>query len=124
MTRRSDIVESMAMAGTFACLAHCLALPLFVALLPALSAVMPVPTTFHILVLGFAIPTTATALYLGYRHHGRPAPLLGGLAGLVLLAIGVQVFGEGPLEAPVTVLGSLAIAGAHIANWRSRRLVA
>ncbi len=124
MQRRSDLVESMAIVGAFACLAHCLALPLLIALLPTLSAVMPLPTTFHLLVLGFAVPTTAAALYLGYRHHGWPAPLLGGVTGLALLAIGVLAYGETPLEVPITVLGSLAIAGAHIANWRYRRVVA
>jgi hypothetical protein len=122
MAQRSDLVESMAIAGAVACLAHCIAVPMLVAFLPALAMVMPVPATFHLLALGFAVPTTAFALYLGYRRHGWPSPLIGGFVGLALLAVGVLAFGEGPLEVPVTVLGSLAIVGAHATNWRYRRM--
>ena len=121
MTRRSDFIESLAIASAVVCLAHCLALPLLIALLPALSAMIPVPTTVHIAILAFAVPTTAGALYIGYRGHGLPGPLLVGFVGLICLAIGVLRYGETSLEVPVTVLGSLAIAGAHIANWRYRR---
>ena len=124
MARTSDLVESMAIMGALACLAHCIALPLVIALLPALTAVTPLPTTFHIVALGFAVPTTAAALFLGYRRHRWAGPLIGGGIGLALLAIGVLVFGEGTLEIPVTILGSLAIAGAHVANWRYRRIAA
>ncbi len=98
MARASDLVESMAIFGAVACLAHCIALPLLIALLPALTAVTPLPTTFHIVALTFAIPTTALALWLGYRRHGWLAPLFGGFVGLAQLAIGVLVFREGPLE--------------------------
>lgn len=122
MARTSDLVESMAIFGALACLAHCIALPLLIALLPALTAVTPLPTTFHIVALLFAVPTTALALYMGYRRHREPVPLLGGLLGLALLAIGVLVFGEGPYEVPVTILGSIGIVTAHVANWRYRRM--
>ncbi len=121
MGQRSDIIESMAIAGAFACLAHCVALPLVIAALPALASVVPIPTEFHLVALLFAVPTTLLALILGYRHHGAWQPLLGGLAGLALLAIGVLSYGETPAEVPLTIVGSLGIAAAHIVNWRHRR---
>ena len=122
MARSSDIVESMAIAGAVACLAHCIALPVVVALLPALASVVPVPTTLHLALLLFAVPTTLLALVVGYRWHRWPVPSLLGAGGLVLLGVGVLRFGETPAEVPLTVLGSLAIAAAHLANWRYRRL--
>jgi hypothetical protein len=121
MRRVQDIIEGLAVGATLACLVHCIALPVILAALPALSSIVPIPATFHILALAFAVPATGGALYVGYRHHRLAAPLLVGGAGLVLLALGVLHWGETPLETPVTILGSLLIAGAHIANWRLRR---
>jgi hypothetical protein len=124
MSRRSDLIESMAIAGAVACLAHCLALPLLIAALPALASVVPIPTSVHLAALAFAVPTTLLALGAGYRHHGTTTPLLIGGVGLALLAIGVLRYGETMLELPLTVAGSLAIAGAHLLNWRHRRTCA
>jgi hypothetical protein len=121
MRRFQDIIEGLAVGATLACLVHCIALPVILAALPALSSVVPIPETFHILALAFAVPATGGALYVGYRHHRLAAPLMVGGAGIVLLALGVLHWGETPLEAPITILGSLLIAGAHVANWRLRR---
>jgi hypothetical protein len=121
MAKRSDIVESMAIAAAAACLAHCVALPVLVAALPALTSVIPIPTSFHIAALIFAVPTTLFALWIGYRHHRRAFPLIAGLAGLALLMIAVVVYERTPGEAPVTMAGSLLIVAAHLSNWRLRR---
>jgi len=85
---------------------------------------MPVPTTVHIAALLFAAPTTLLALIIGYRHHGTGGPLLIGVTGLALLAVGVLHFGDTPSEVPLTIAGSLGIAAAHLINWRHRRLCA
>jgi uncharacterized membrane protein YjjP (DUF1212 family) len=103
MAKRSDLVESMAIAAAAACLAHCIALPVLIA------------------ALIFAVPTTLLALAIGYRHHRRTLPLLAGLGGLVLLGIAVLVYERTPGEAPVTIAGSLLIVAAHLSNWRLRR---
>jgi hypothetical protein len=121
MAKRSDIVESMAIVAAAACLAHCIALPILIAALPALASVIPIPTAFHIAALIFAVPTTLFALAIGYRHHHRAFPLLAGLGGLVLLMIAVLVYERTPGEAPVTIAGSLLIVAAHLSNWRMRR---
>ena len=121
MRSRADLVEGIAVGATIACLIHCLALPLLIAALPVLSSVLPIPENFHLIALGLAIPATAGALFAGYRRHRLAAPLIAGTIGLTLLALGAIHWGETPLETPVTVLGSLAIAAAHVANWRFRR---
>ena len=120
MRRLQDIVEGLAVGAALACLAHCIALPVIIAILPALATVMPIPETFHILALAFAAPATGGALYVGYRRHRLAAPLLMGGGGIALLSLGVLRWGETPLETPVTILGSLFIAAAHVANWRLR----
>ena len=121
MARPSDLVESMAIAGAVACLAHCVALPFAIALLPVLSQLAPLPTSFHIVALLFAVPTTLLALWMGYRRHRWTSPLATGGIGLALLALGVLYYGETPAEIPITIVGSLVIAAAHISNWRYRR---
>jgi hypothetical protein len=121
MRRLQDMIEGIAVMAAIACLVHCIALPVIVAALPVLASVMPIPETFHVLALAFAVPATGGALYVGYRRHRLAAPLLVGGAGILLLALGVLHWGETPLETPVTILGSLLIAAAHVTNWRMRR---
>jgi len=123
MTRRDDLIEGIAVGATVACLVHCLALPLVIAALPLLSSALPASAHFHfhVIALTLAIPATAGALFAGYRRHRLAAPLIAGTIGLALLTLGATHWGETPLEMPVTVLGSLAIAAAHLANWRYRR---
>ena len=118
---RADLIEGLAIGATIACLVHCLALPLLIAAIPILSNVLPIPEHFHLIALGLAIPATAGALFAGYRRHRLAAPLVAGTVGLTLLALAAIHWGETPLEMPVTVLGSIAIAVAHLANWRYRR---
>lgn len=121
MRAKADVIEGIAIGATIACLIHCLALPLMIAALPVLSSLLPIPEHFHLIALGLAIPATAGALLAGYRRHRLAAPLIAGTAGLTLLALGALHWGETPFETPVTVIGSIAIAAAHLANWRFRR---
>jgi hypothetical protein len=123
MRTKADLIEGIAVGATIACLIHCLVLPLLVALVPVLSSVLPIPENFHVIALALAIPATAGALFAGFRRHRLALPLIAGTIGLTLLALGAIRWGETPLEIPLTVLGSIAIAAAHLANWRFRRAV-
>ena len=118
--KQSDWLERAALGASVACLVHCLALPLLLAALPVLSTVLDVPESIHVWILAFAIPTSAIAFVTGRAHHGAIYPLVLGVGGLFLLAIGALVFGTSAAETPVTVCGSLMLAGAHLANWRLR----
>ncbi|HEX7851223.1 MAG TPA: MerC domain-containing protein [Sphingomonas sp.] len=117
-----DWVERAAVGASALCLIHCIGLPLLLALLPALSSLIAIPERFHLWVLAFAVPTSALALAAGWRHHRHAYPLLVGAAGLTLLAIGALLLLGGRWETPVTIMGSLCLASAHIANWRLRHL--
>jgi hypothetical protein len=115
-----DWVERAAVGASALCLIHCIGLPLLLAALPALSSFLPIPESFHVWVLAFAVPTSALALFTGRHHHRRAHPLMIGAAGLILLATGALFLLGGRWETPVTILGSLCLARAHIANWRLR----
>lgn len=115
-----DWLERAALAGSFACMVHCLVLPLLIVALPALSSAFSIPESFHLWILAFAIPAAATALVQGRRRHGDNFPLCVGGLGISLLLVGALPLAETWAETPVTVAGSLALAAAHIANWRLR----
>lgn len=120
ITRHADWVERAAIGASMLCLVHCLALPLLLAALPALAGVLHLPESVHLWILLFAIPSSLLALLSGRAGHGFSYPTLIGLAGLGLLGAGAIPFSHGSLETPVTVAGSLALATAHIVNWRLR----
>ena len=117
-----DWVERAAVGASALCLIHCAGLPLLLAALPTLSSLIPIPESFHVWVLAFAVPTSALALATGWRHHRRAYPLMIGAVGLALLAIGALLLLGGRWETPVTIMGSLCLASAHIANWRLRHV--
>lgn len=117
---RTDWIERAAIGGSLLCMAHCLALPLLIATLPALSTALPVPESLHWWIIAFAAPAALVALIGGRARHGRSWPLMAGLVGLALLSAGALLGENSGAETPVTVLGSLTLAAAHIANWRKR----
>ena len=114
-----DWLDRAALGASALCLVHCLALPLIIAALPALSHLLSLPELIHFWILLFAVPTAGLAFVTGRNRHGATYPLIVGAFGLVALAIGVA-FASTRLETPVTVTGSLLLAAAHIANWRLR----
>jgi hypothetical protein len=115
-----DWVERAAVGASALCLIHCAGLPLLLAALPALSSLITLPESFHVWVLAFAVPSSALALLAGRRHHRRAFPLMIGASGLILLATGALFLLGGRWETPATIVGSLCLACAHIANWRLR----
>lgn len=118
--RAVDWSERAAIGASFACLVHCLALPLLLSAAPALSMVLAVPESFHLWALAVAVPAAGFALWQGCLRHGAVTPLLAGSAGLALLVLGALAFAGGSWEAPATVAGSVTLVAAHLANWRFR----
>ena len=118
--RATDWLERVAASASAVCLVHCVGLPLLLAALPALAAVVAMPESFHVWVLAFAVPASGIALLFGYRSHRARLPLLVGGSGLALLALGALVQLGGPFETSVTVIGSLTLAISHVMNWRRR----
>lgn len=112
--------DGFAVGASALCLVHCLGLPLLIAALPAIANRIDPGEGFHLIVLLFAIPTSAFALVEGWRRHRGLAPLFVGGVGLTLMAAGLAFEQWAAVETGVTVAGSLLLAGAHLANWRRR----
>lgn len=111
-----SVLDASAISLSGLCLGHCLALSLVAALSPALAAWAQVEWA-HAVLVGIAAPLSALAL----RRRGRNAGVaLPAAAGLLLLALGALGWPDHRLEVPLTVAGSLALAGAHLVNWRAR----
>lgn len=119
-TSATDWLERAAVSASALCLAHCLALPILFALVPSLSSALSIPQGIHLWLLAVAVPMASAALLQGRAVHGGVAPLLIGLAGLMLMAAGALVWGETSAETPMTVAGSIILSVAHVVNWRKR----
>jgi len=106
------------------CLVHCIVLPIVIAAMPALGSVLHMPEWTHEVLLALALPLSLFALVRGYRNHGRWLPLIVGLVGLGLMALGVLLHQRHVLEVGLTVAGVSLVGIAHIGNWRLHRVAA
>lgn len=113
-------LDGLAIAVSAACLVHCLALPVLLALLPAWSQWLDLPETVHLWLLLFALPLSSLVLWRARNQSagGRQSLWLG-LAGLSGMTAGILVEGQA-LETIVTSIGATVLASAHVVNWRGR----
>ena len=116
MRRRLD---KFAVLLSGACIIHCLIIPVALIVMPALGGhLLEAETATHWLMLGVAAPVSAVALGAGYRRHGHGVTIWLGLAGLLVMLLGVSHLFARTLEVPVTVLGVAMVAIAHLLNVR------
>ena len=109
------------------CLLHCLALPLLLVTVPILSQFadsLHGPGWLHWVLIGFALPASALALWRGLRRHHDHSPLCIAAVGFALMAAGALSHGHGALEPLLTVAGGLVVAAAHLRNWNRQRVLA
>jgi hypothetical protein len=115
-----SVMDSFALGASFICLVHCLALPIVIAALPALAAVIELPASFHLWMLAFAAPASLTAVAQGWRHHRRAMPAVLAVVGLLLLAGGLTQVPDSAAEIALSVGGGLVLAAGHVRNWQLR----
>ncbi len=126
-TARPRLADLVGIALSLTCLVHCLVLPLLLVLLPALGVWILMPEWLHSVILLLALPAALIAMTEGRRRHARFAPAILAATGLALLALGLSVH-EGWIaiadretaDRLATSIGALALAGAHLLNWRWR----
>ena len=107
------VLDASAIGLSVLCVAHCLALPILAASSPAFSAWAGTEWV-HAVVILVAAPLSALALW----HPGQSRLVIGlGIAGVLLLGLGLAHWPPGIGETALTVAGSLALAGAHLRNW-------
>lgn len=122
---RPRLADLTGIVLSLTCLVHCLALPLALVLAPALSRWIALPEGVHAAILLLALPAAGIAMRDGWRRHRRLAPTVLAAAGLSVLALGLAAH-EGWMVAAdpaaadrlLTSTGALALAAAHLANWR------
>lgn len=117
---RTSWDDGIAIGVSALCLVHCLALPVMIALSPALSSLIGFPEQLHLLFIAIAFPVSSFAMVRGYQLHGAVLPAVWAVIGLALLVAGVLT-GRSPLiETSLSVAGSLALVAGHRANWIRR----
>lgn len=118
---KQGVLDRIAIGASMLCLIHCLALPLLIALLPAVALFAAIPESFHVWMFLLAVPTSIAALRLGFPKHRRLAPLKLAGAGLVLLGFGAIADITDVAETVVTIAGGVSLVLGHLLNGRRLR---
>jgi hypothetical protein len=116
--------DRIAIALSAICIVHCLAVPVFVAVLPIAAVSFGNSGHFHGLMLWLVVPTSLVGFLMGFRLHRRAGLVAQGAAGVVILGAaavwGHEVWPEW-FEVLISVAGSLVLASAHWQNFRAVR---
>jgi hypothetical protein len=120
-------LDALGLAISGVCLVHCIALPLAAVAIPAFTLGLGEQSNhaFHWLLLGLALPISSLALWRGAVRYRDWRWFWLGSAGLVAMAVGVlHLFGT-QSEVPLTSIGVVMLAIAHLKNFghanRARR---
>lgn len=126
MTNLQTVADKAAIGLSLTCAIHCLALPVLIAVLPALSATQLGDEAFHLWLLVAVVPASLLALTIGCRKHKRYRVVVMGVIGLVALVmtawLGHDVLGA-QWEKVFTVLASSVIALGHLWNHQLCRQI-
>lgn len=117
MNRLTGAADAAGIFASALCMIHCLAMPVLLAVLPAMSWAEDDHT--HEVLIGVALVAALLSLGPGYLAHRRRGVLLLGAAGLACLAAAVFFveprYGHGA-EAVASIAGALLLCGAHLRN--------
>lgn len=122
-TKKPTLLQILSVAGPLVCLVHCLAVPLFIGLLPALTGSHSHPFGLDDHVMAFLVlPVCAAAIVPGYMRHRHKRVLVFMAVGMSSVIFG-SFFAE-PLirlpgaEIPINMAGSLFLVTASLLNLR------
>lgn len=109
----------------FACAVHCVAVPIWLGVLPAVGLGFLADHAFDLAIVGLAAVFALFAARSGWRTHRDGRVVLGFTGAVALLVLG-HLIGEESLAGRVpSILGGFALAVSHLANLRlSRRACA
>lgn len=117
MNKLTGIADTAGMVTSTLCLIHCLAMPVLLAMLPALS--WTADERMHQVLMGVALVAALVSLGPGYLvHRGAQVPLLGG-AGLACLAAAMFLVGPrygAVAETILSMAGAVLLFSAHLRN--------
>ncbi|MYD43093.1 MAG: MerC domain-containing protein [Gammaproteobacteria bacterium] len=116
----SAVATNLIAAGlSTLCVIHCVALPVLVALMPMVAQVAENEIVHRLLVLA-AIPLSLRVVWLSRFMYSASFFISVVLLGLTSLAAGAFVEDFEAYEQPLTLLGGMLLAAAHIWHWLRR----
>ena len=98
------------------CVLHCIALPLFVSMMPVVAQAAESELVHRVLVAA-AVPVSLRAIWQSRPLHGIRLFVAAVLLGLVLLLAAAFMEALSPYEEPITVAGGVLLASAHLWHW-------
>ncbi|RIJ27386.1 MerC domain-containing protein [Henriciella algicola] len=116
-TLANRVLDASAITLSGLCLVHCLALPALAVALP-LAGLWAEQEWVHQIFALSALPITVFAMTRPFHEGARTSFILLAGIGLALLIGAAFIEGLHDLETPLTVVGALLLATAHIRRWR------
>ena len=98
------------------CVLHCIALPLFVSLMPVLALAAESELVHRLLVVA-AVPVSLRVIWKTRPVHGNGLFVASALVGLVLLLLAAFLEAAALYEEPITVTGGALLGSAHLWHW-------
>lgn len=121
MKNIQSISDNTAISLSLLCIIHCLALPLIIVMLPALTIFNLQDEAVHFWMLAAVIPTSLFALTVGCRKHTNYNVMGLGIVGLTIILasafVGHDLLGQTG-ETVLTTVGAIIIAVGHLINQR------
>ena len=114
---RGQKADSIAIGASGLCLLHCLAFPFLASVLPLFSGIAENELVHKSLVV---VALLASGYALSRSKPGRDRIIFAILAivgaGLLVASAYIEAFHD--MERPLTIVGSLVLASAHIFRWQ------
>lgn len=107
------------------CVIHCIAVPVVLLLMPALSdSFIPREDITHAVLLGFILGIAGISFVSGYKVHGKWQPVAWMVVGVILVLV-ATFFAHDYLghywEPFIAIAGSLALIRAHYLNHHCKK---
>jgi hypothetical protein len=114
------LVDTFGATGSFLCALHCAALPLLVALVPAVGFTFLADEGFERGFVVFASAFALASLLIGFRRHRAFRALMFLIPGITVLAVGAfSYLHADPIpHAVLMAVGGTLVACAHVLNLR------
>ncbi len=116
MKPSASALDGSAVALSFMCLVHCLALPVASAFLP-LAGVLAEAEWIHRLLVLTAVPVTTLAIASHGERRFRVSFVAPALIGLLLLLAAAFIEALHDVETLLTITGAVLLAAAHAWRW-------
>jgi len=113
-----NLADRLGICLSVLCILHCLAVPIGIALIPALQAIVDHDFFHYVLVL--VLPALAVMAFIpGFRKHRDMRVFYWSLPGMALIALTVWFHESHATQALFSIPGSLCLIRAH---WINRHL--